>query len=152
MLLKWNQARLKVVELLPIIGSKALLTRSQVTLLPGVNEVTDDEWELMKPHLQDSLKRKELETIVTKIGTGPGKSKEVRNLRDMPSNRALSLIKNTVDPYTLKKWEQEEERPELRAAIQKQMEHLKVEPEDLPMSNDETISEDIDESEKKKEL
>jgi hypothetical protein len=50
---------IKIVPLVPVddAGRKAKLsgTKSQIQLLPGVNEVTDDEWIVIKPYLQSMI-------------------------------------------------------------------------------------------------
>jgi hypothetical protein len=109
---------------------KIILTRPQVQLLPGVNEVTDDEWKIMKPHLAAELKSKVISIVekeVQKSKRAPdGKAK---NLKEMPADEAIELVSKCVNPDTLKKWYREETREEVRLSIVEMMKELKV---DLP--------------------
>jgi hypothetical protein len=107
---------------------KIILTRSQVQLLPGVNEVTDDEWKIMKPHLAAEIKSRAITVVekeVQKSKRAPdGKAK---NLKEMPADEATELVSECVNPDTLKKWYREETREEIRLFIVEKMKELKVE-------------------------
>jgi hypothetical protein len=107
---------------------KIILTRPQVQLLPGVNEVTDDEWKIMKPHLVAEIKGKVItimEKEVQKSKRAPdGKAK---NLKEMPADEAIGLVAECLNPDTLKKWFREETREEVRLSIVEKMKELKVE-------------------------
>jgi hypothetical protein len=107
---------------------KIVLTRTQVQLLPGVNEVTDDEWKIMKPHLTAEIKSKVI-TIVEKEVQKSKRSPDgkAKNLKEMPANEAIELVSECVNPDTLKKWYQEETREEIRLSIVEKMKELKVE-------------------------
>jgi hypothetical protein len=118
---------------------KLKLKRSQVQLLPGTNEVTDDEWKLMKVYLARKIEA----GIITTVEKDIPKSEEApdgkaHNLKQIKGKEAVTLIKDCVNPDTLKKWYLEETRDELRLLIVKKMEELKIEvPEYNPDDDDE---------------
>jgi hypothetical protein len=133
MLIKYEpkQAHVKCVPLIPVTETqkKYSLTRSQVQLLPGVNEVTDEEWDVMKSHLSRELNRKEISIIekdLPKNRKNPA-GKKVHNLKEMPIDEALNLVQSCLNPDTLTKWHKEEIREEVRLAIVEKMKELKME-------------------------
>ena len=112
---------LKCVPLIPAAEElKAIkLTRTQVSLLPGTNEVTDDEWKIMKAHLSREIERGEIVVI--------GEAAKAHNLKDVKSAQAAALVAECVSPDTLTKWYREETRAEIRLAIVEKMKELKIE-------------------------
>ncbi|MDR2403413.1 MAG: hypothetical protein LBD78_05230 [Spirochaetaceae bacterium] len=132
MLIKYKpkQDHLKCVPLIPSAAEvKTLkLERSQVELLPGVNEVTDDEWKVMKPTLAAEIKS----GVITVIEKDVVKSKrapegKARNLKELPTMEAVALVGETVNPDTLNRWYQKETREEVRLTIVERMKELKIE-------------------------
>jgi hypothetical protein len=147
MLIKYQPKHdhIKCVPLIPVTEEqkKYNLTRSQVSLLPGINEVTDKEWDVMKTHLSREIARKEIITIEKQVAKDKkNPSGSAHNLKDIPSTKeAVKLVVECVNPDTLTKWYQEETRQEVRLAIVEKMKELKVElpkfdPDDIP-DNDE---------------
>jgi hypothetical protein len=127
---KPKQDHLKCVPLIPSAAeAKTLkLERTQVQLLPGINEVTDDEWKVMKPCLAAELKS----GIITVIEKEVAKSKrapdgKARHLKELPTMDAVALVGETVNPDTLNKWYQKETREEVRLTIIERMKELKIE-------------------------
>jgi DNA topoisomerase VI subunit B len=121
---------IKCVPLIPTTDElkKLKFTRSQVQLLPGVNEVTDDEWKILEVHLVREIKRREIikiEKDVPKSNRAP--SGKAKNLKEFPSSKAVVLVNECVNPDTLKKWYQEETREEVRLAIVEKMKELNIE-------------------------
>jgi hypothetical protein len=127
---KPKQDHIKCVPLIPSNEeAKSLkLTRTQVQLLPGPNEITDDEWKVMKPCLAAEIKSRVITVIekdVTKSKRAPeGKAK---NLAELPSADAVDLVAETVSPDTLKRWYQKETRDEVRLSIVERMKELRIE-------------------------
>jgi hypothetical protein len=127
---KPKQDHIKCVPLIPSSAeTKNLkLDRSQVQLLPGINEVTDDEWLVMKPHLAAEIKSR----VITVVEKEVAKSKrapegKARNLKELPSVDAVALVGETVNPDTLNRWYQKETREEVRLSIVERMKELKLE-------------------------
>lgn len=155
MLLKFSPKvdHLAMVALTPVEG--VALTKSLVQLLPGVNEVTEDEWAAMRPNITAELKSGEITILAQKVSDGRGKpgGRKAKDLVQMPVNIAVAYINECMNPETLTKWYKEETREEVRLAITKKMDKLGLDkPEDeipdapnaSPMSLDEFDSEDYE--------
>lgn len=153
MLLKYSPKidHLCMVALTPVEG--VVLTKSLVQLLPGVNEVTENEWTAMRPNITAELESGEITILAQKVSDGRGKpgGRKAKDLVQMPVNIAVTYINECMNPETLTKWYKEETREEVRLAITKKMDKLGLEkPEDeipdapnaSPMSIDEFESED----------
>lgn len=162
MLIKFNPKveHLKCVVLTPKEGLN--LTRTMVHLLPGTNEVTDDEWKAMRGNINVELENGEIVALAQKVGDGRGKpgGRKARNLKDMPVNIAVKYVSECNNPETLEKWYKEVTKEEVRLAITKRMKALEVEeptdeipdaPNASPVSLDELDDFDDDENEEETE-
>lgn len=120
---------LKVVTLTAKEG--LVLTRNQINLLPGTNEVTDDEWKAMRGNIQFELDEGEIKILAQKVGDGRGKpgGRKAKNLVDMPVNIAVKYVSECNNPDTLIKWYKEVTKEEVRLAITNKMKKLEL---DLP--------------------
>ena len=156
MLLKYSPKidHLCMVALTPVEG--VVLTKSLVQLLPGVNEVTENEWAAMRPNITAELESGEITILAQKVSDGRGKpgGRKAKDLVQMPVNIAVTYINECMNPETLTKWYKEETREEVRLAITKKMDKLGLEkPEDeipdapnaSPMSINEFESEEDEE-------
>ena len=133
MLLRYSPKtdHLKMVALTPVEG--AAFTKTLVQLLPGVNEVTEEEWKGMRPNIADELERGEIKILAQKVSDGRGKpgGRKAKDLVQMPVNIAVTYISECMNPETLVKWYKEETREEVRIHITKKLEKLGVSiPED----------------------
>ena len=109
---------LKCVTLTPKEGLK--LERSMVCLLPGTNEVTDDEWKAMRGNINTEYKSGEIKPLAQSL--------KERNLKDMPPSVAVKFVAECTNPDTLNKWNREVTNEEVRLAITKRFQKLKIEP------------------------
>ena len=155
MLIKFNPKveHLKCVVLTPKEG--LTLTRTMVQLLPGTNEVTDDEFKAMRGNIVKELEDNEIIILAQKVGEGRGKpgGRKAKNLVDMPVNIAVKYVSECNNPETLVKWYKEVTKEEVRLAITKRMKSLNIDtPEDQipgapnasPMSLDEFDDDDFE--------
>lgn len=155
MLIKFNPKveHLKCVVLTPKEG--LTLTRTMVQLLPGTNEVTDDEFKAMRGNIVKELEDNEIIILAQKVGEGRGKpgGRKAKNLVDMPVNIAVKYVSECNNPETLVKWYKEVTKEEVRLAITKRMKALNIDtPEDeipetpnaSPMSLDEFDKDDFE--------
>ena len=137
---------IKVVVLTPKEGLE--LSRDSVTLLPGTNEVTDDEFKAMRGNIVAELEANEIIILAQKVGDGRGKpgGRKAKNLIDMPVNIAVKYVSECENPDTLIKWYKEITKEEVRLAITKRMKALGIDtpeeeipeaPNAAPMSLDE---------------
>ena len=155
MLIKFSPKveHLKCVVLTPKEG--LTLTRTMVQLLPGTNEVTDDEFKAMRGNIVKELEDNEIIILAQKVGEGRGKpgGRKAKNLVDMPVNIAVKYVSECNNPETLVKWYKEVTKEEVRLAITKRMKSLNIDtPEDeipeapnsSPMSLDEFDDDDFE--------
>jgi hypothetical protein len=120
-----------------------------LTLLPGVNDVKDEEWALAKPDLllwfkkpADHKEHKGKKALVELWYDVRGKHCSV--FRDLPPLTCRKLLENTHNPATLQLWERTEVRESVRVDIKRRMEELKVEPAkggDLMEDEDDEVQE-----------
>ena len=156
MLLKFSPKveHLKCVVLTPKEG--LTLERTMIHLLPGTNEVTDDEFKAMRGNMVSELESGEIVILAQKVGDGRGKpgGRKAKNLVDMPVNIAVKYVSECNNPETLIKWYKEVTKEEVRLAITKRMKALEVEepteeipeaPNAAPMSLDEFDEDDENE-------
>lgn len=122
---------LKMVALTPKEG--LVLERSMVRLLPGTNEVTNDEWKAMRGNIVAELGSGEISILAQKVSAGRGKvgGVKAKDLKDMPVNLAVKYVSECNNPDTLTKWYSEITNEEVRLAITKKFKKLNIElPED----------------------
>lgn len=99
--------------------------RDTITLLPGINEVSADEWELMKLHIERDIAMGDIQVLQFKTAQGSNKpAHRVETIRDLPPKEAIALLKDTGNPETLQRWYSEETRDEVRSALKTRMEEL----------------------------
>lgn len=124
---------LKCIMLTPKEGLE--LGRSMVQLIPGTNEVTDDEWKAMRGNIQSELDSGEIKILAQKLSAGV----KAKNLKEMSAANAVRYVNECNSPETLKKWYSEITKEEVRLAITKRMQKLGVEP---PEEKDDLSEED----------
>ena len=131
---------IKVVPLIPVGGKT--FDNDTVTLRPGTNELTDQEWEAIQPHIKELIGNEIVPfTVTVKEGA---KNKKAKTLADVPVSTARRTIQACHDPKTLQKWFNSELPDELLLVLSKRMRKLKVEPKDLDdESGDELKDSDI---------
>lgn len=127
--------------------------KTMVRLLPGTNEVTNDEWKAMRGNIVDELTSGEITILAQKVSAGRGKvgGVKAKDLKEMPVNLAIKYVSECNNPDTLKKWYKEITNEEVRLAITKKFEKLEIErpedeipdtPNEAPMSLDEFDEDD----------
>jgi hypothetical protein len=97
--------------------------RTQVELMPGTNEVTDDEWKVMKVHLSREIEANVI-TTVEEVDSKTGE--KAHDLKGMSTNQATTLVLECNSGDTLKKWYQEISNQEVRLTIVERMKELKI--------------------------
>lgn len=158
MLIKYSPKieHLKMVALTPKEG--LVLERTMVRLLPGTNEVTNDEWKAMRGNIVAELESGEITILAQKVSAGRGKvgGVKAKDLKEMPVNLAIKYVSECNNPDTLKKWYSEITNEEVRLAITKKFKKLEIDlPEDeIPDTPNESpmTLEEFDEDEENKEV
>jgi hypothetical protein len=126
MLIKYTP-KIRHIKCVPLITTdrNVKLTRSQVELSPGINEVSEDEWAVMQAILTGD---NEITVVKTEAKTAAEKSKHARALKDVAPAQAVEIVKNCSSGETLKKWYRTETREIVLLAILKQLQKLNIDP------------------------
>lgn len=115
-----------------------------VTLLRGINEVSEEDWEGMRKNLKRHLKAGNIEVVSEKVevveedkdGKKKKMEKVVFDLSNITPKKAVETIKDTWNLDTLKDWLDKEGRSEVRATIANQIENVEN-PKRLPPKKEE---------------
>jgi len=137
MLLKFTPKvdHLKCVLLTPVKGT--VVTKTMVRLLPGTNEVTDNEWKAMRNNITTELKSGEITILAQKVKNDKGKEIKAKDLNELPANVAVSYVSDCMNPDTLAKWYKEVTNEEVRLAITRKFKKLEI---DIPEDEVEGVS------------
>jgi len=138
MIINWTKQGLKTISIKA--ANKASKIKKTVKLLPGFNEVPDDEWKEIKqnPMIQKQIELgiivevAEKKEVKKKVKNGKGEeiektvveSGKAKQLKDLDAEAVVAMVEDTFDVDLLKKWKKEESRDEIRAAIANQLEKI----------------------------
>lgn len=133
---------IKTIYLIKEAGT--VVYRNSVLLVPGVNEVTDDEYKCMVRSIMNELDTKEIVPLVSKIPQKMGGFKTVKNLIELPVKQAVAYVADCTSADTLTKWYKEEVREEVRVQIVAKFEELGIDKpiSDIPEVNEHLVSQD----------
>lgn len=107
--------------------------KKQKVLLPGHNEIDDEDWKEIEKSksVQRHIKEGNFEVVMAKVVEKKGEGKDAKEevvtkpantLKDLDSEQAEEVIKETYDVDILKKWKAAEgKRDDVRALIQNQI-------------------------------
>lgn len=135
------------------------ISRRYITLVPGVNEITDNEWLCIKPNIDAEIKRGEIKVLAEKNVKGD----LLTNLVELSANSALVAIKECKSLETLTKWFNEETRETVKNYIVSRIQQLgfdlptpelpdKAEDEEGEKSDAETAFEELEQSKLDEEI
>jgi hypothetical protein len=125
------------------IGGKTVpLSGDSIILRPGTNELTEQEWAAIQPHLQDEIKNKIIVPFTVEIKKAGGITK-ARTLKDVPVSVARKIIESCQNVADLKKWVKQELPDEIMLLVLKRLRKLRVDPDEL--SDDPTGEDSLDE-------
>ena len=146
MLIRWNENRVLYIGLVKRYSEaekakmdaeelkRSIATVGDLRILTGINEVSDEEWELAKPDVLPMMKRKAneidpklRERIALEVVSFDVGNKKVSAFVKLPPSTCKKLLAETFSPFTLQKWEQEEVRESVRVDLKKRMDELGVE-------------------------
>ena len=129
MIINWRK---KDAGLLTVSMIKDGTIVKTLSLIPGHNELSDDEWDGIKGQLEDKIKVGDIVPIEVESKkevevNGKTKSKRITatDFRDLPAEKALKIVRDTYNKKTLNKWRKDESRDEIRAAISEQLDLIK---------------------------
>lgn len=126
MLIKWN--RESGALSIPIIGTNVATTidgSKLVILMPGWNEVADDVFNQIQPHIVDKMDSGDLEIYAKKEGTGDDVKYVGSPLRDVRADKARDIVNGCFNVELLQTWRQDAKIPtEIRHLVDMQLEKI----------------------------
>ena len=138
MIVNWKKPKAGV-KIVPITNERGEIEKNLV-LLPGYNEVSEEDWNKARNHAQiaDYIKRgffeevgevKELPQTEEEKKNGKKNGKKKSKIKEIPlgklkAEKALEVVNDTYQIETLEKWRKVESRDEIRAAIANQIEAI----------------------------
>jgi hypothetical protein len=130
MIVNWKKEKAGLLTVSKMI--KGVIVKT-ISILPGHNEINDDDWEGIKGQLQSKIDEGHIEVVakevVKEIELENGKTKTKKStatkLAELEPDQALEIVQNTFDIKTLQKWRKSETRDEIRAAVADQIEFVK---------------------------
>lgn len=101
---------------------------AQLRIIPGINEVDDRIWAVVRPALEPKIKLGTLQEVAA-VEKASGKAGEKtitgKSITDLPAQEAEAIIKQTLDVALLESWKKIEKRDEVRLAIASQIDEMK---------------------------
>lgn len=126
MLINWKRDGLISMSLIDTKSTTGTLVGKEkiVWFTPGWNEIPDEQWDVLVPHVKEYIARGDMELFVkkeTKNADGTISYDGVP-LRDVPAKDARDIVKNTFNLDQLKVWEEDMKlTTEIRNLIVKQI-------------------------------
>jgi len=126
MFIDWKNDRVKVIPLIAEARKDAVDKKSTLILLPGINDIEDKIWEVVKEYssIKRDLKVESLIEVTVKKKTTNG-LKITTEFKELSQIEAEKLVAKTVSIVTLKKWKKVDSRPDIRATIQDRIKEIK---------------------------
>lgn len=127
-IVEWKQPRIRIFQV-GMKGSEgqALIdeTRS-VTLRPGINEITQLQWDANKDRKEITVAIAKGDLVITKA------TSKQAGLGNMKAVEAIEVIKKTFNKGLLEMWAQDEERTDVLEAIGAQIKFMAEDPNAVP--------------------
>ncbi|MDR0388753.1 MAG: hypothetical protein LBH73_01635 [Spirochaetaceae bacterium] len=138
------------VKTIPIVfnsgGDRSIPVSSEsVILRPGTNELTEEQWAAVQPHVQDDIKQKIIVPFTVEVKKAGGVMK-ARTLKDVPVSVARKIIESCRNAADLKKWARQELPDEVMLLVLRRLRRLKIDLDESggDMSGEEdTLDDDI---------
>ena len=138
MLINWKKDHVLTVPKVDV-NYKGFLVSKDVLLwfTPGWNEITDDDWAIIFPHVRGMMDAEDLE-IYAKKRVADDEAKTVtfegQDLEDVRADKAREIVKNCFNPPLLKKWQDNMKlATEIRHLVDRQIEMINKGDETTPM-------------------
>lgn len=125
-LLKYKRPNIFTFQSVIKVGDKIV---GSLQLIPGVNEITEEQWEAIKNHplLPALFKNDSFEWV---DGMSPEDKVEAKKpeevLTGLKDGKAVKVVKETLKKPLLESWKENEKRPEVIQAIDGQINKLKL--------------------------
>jgi hypothetical protein len=123
------------VKTIPVVvkssgGQAVPLAADSVIIRPGTNELTEEQWKAIKPHLQDEIDKKIIVPFTVPVNKA-GSVKKAGTLKDVPVSVARKIIDSCQNVADLKKWGKQELPDEVLLLVLKRLRKFKVDPDEL---------------------
>ncbi len=104
----------------PLVNEKHAVDKS-IHFTPGVNSIDADDWARCKefPKVKQLLAKQLL-----KVELKENDTEEKLAIADAPVNKAVLIVKKTLNPLLLEEWRAVESRAGVLKAIQAQLDHI----------------------------
>jgi hypothetical protein len=136
------------VKTIPVVaknGGEAIpLASDSIILRPGTNELTEQEWEAIQPHIQDEIKQKVIVPFTVEVKKS-GSVTKARTLKDVPVSVARKIIESCQNVTDLKKWVKQELPDEIMLLVLKRLRKLRIDPDEFSddLTGEDTLDDDI---------
>jgi hypothetical protein len=137
------------IKTIPVVikangGDGVPLANDSIILRPGTNELTEQEWAAIQPHIQDEIKQKIIIPFTVPVKKNGGVAK-AKTLKDVPVSVARKIIESCQNVADLKKWAKQELPDEIMLLVLKRLRKLKIDPDEFgdDIPGDDTLEEDI---------
>jgi hypothetical protein len=138
------------VKTIPVVikssgGEDVPLANDSVILRPGTNELTENEWKAIQPHVQDEIQHKIIVPFTVEVKKAGGITK-AGTLKDVPVSVARKIIESCQNVADLKKWMKQELPDEVMLLVLKRLRKFKIDPDEFAddlSGADDTLDADI---------
>jgi hypothetical protein len=123
------------VKTIPVVvksngGEVVPLASDSVILRPGTNELSESQWSVIQPHVQDEIKQKIIVPFTVEVKKAGGVTK-ARTLKDVPVSVARKIIGSCQNVADLKKWVRQELPDEIMLLVLKRLRKFKIDPDEF---------------------
>jgi hypothetical protein len=123
------------VKTIPVVikssgGEAVPLASDSVILRPGTNELTEEEWAAIQPHVKDEIKQKIIVPFTVEVKKAGGVTR-ARTLKDVPVSVARKIIESCQNVVDLKKWVRQELPDEIMLLVLKRLRKFKIDPDEF---------------------
>jgi hypothetical protein len=137
------------VKTIPMVattsGGKAVpLANDSVILRPGTNELTENEWAAIQPHIQNEIAHHIIVPFTVEVKKSGGVIK-AGTLKDVPVSVARKIIESCQNVADLKKWGKQELPDEIMLLVLKRLRTFRIDPDEFrdDLAGEDTLDADI---------
>jgi hypothetical protein len=147
MFIKYNP-KAPHVKTIPVVakngGEAVPLASDSIILRPGTNELTEQEWAAIQPHVQGEIKNKIIVPFTVEVKKA-GSITKARTLKDVPVSVARKIIESCQNVADLKKWVKQELPDEIMLLVLKRLRKFRIDPDEFgdDLSGEDTLDADI---------
>ncbi|MDR2150122.1 MAG: hypothetical protein LBO67_04775 [Spirochaetaceae bacterium] len=134
MFIRYNpkEKHLKCIPLIvdPKSENPLPFTSDALILRLGINEISEAEWEAIKPHIKAELQSGEITAFAVPVTSEKGTVK-AKTLKDVPASVAKKIIAGCENPTVLERWFREYLPDEIMLMVAKRLRELKIDPDEF---------------------